>query len=272
MKNLNKEALLMAIKSEYTEVAKNPAKGFHFISGYPLTRILEYTDEMLLGVPEGAIESFAGVGNPFKIGSLRSGETVVDIGCGAGIDSLIASKMVGKKGKVYGVDMTEEMLGKARRNAKEMGAENVKFINAYAEALPFEDASVDVVISNGVINLTMDKTKIFDEIFRILKPGGRFQIADVILENPVGDRSKDLAYLWTNCVAGGELLEDYIKIIRNSALWSIVVLDKYDVFKGAPVASSAQYFGAKGYNIRGYKPILMQLMWEKAAKRKLSTV
>jgi arsenite methyltransferase len=141
------------ISEEYAKVASHPEKGFHFHTGRPLARILEYADEWLRGIPESSIESFAGTGNPFSLAVLRAGERVVDVGCSAGIDSLIAAKQVGPDGRVIGVDMTPYMLEKARRAAVEMGLENVEFKEGYGAALPVEDGWAEVVISNGVLNL-----------------------------------------------------------------------------------------------------------------------
>src|SRR3712207_4667520 len=150
---LNVGVLREAIREEYAEVASHPEKGFHFHTGRPLARMLEYQDEWLEGIPESSIESFAGTGNPFSLGELRSGQSVVDVGCGAGIDSLIAAKKAGPKGRVIGVDMTPSMLEKARQGAKEAGLKNVEFREGYAEELPIVDGWADVVISKGVLNL-----------------------------------------------------------------------------------------------------------------------
>jgi 2-polyprenyl-3-methyl-5-hydroxy-6-metoxy-1,4-benzoquinol methylase len=149
--------LRQAISKEYEEVAINPERGFHFHTGRPLTRILGYKEEWLEGIPESAIESFAGTGNPFSLGEIRPGERVIDIGCGAGIDSLIAAKNVGSDGKVIGIDMTEAMLDKARQACEEAGLSQVEFRYGHAENLPVPDGWADVVISNDVINLTPDK-------------------------------------------------------------------------------------------------------------------
>lgn len=189
--------LRQAISREYEEVAKNPERGFHFHTGRPLTRILSYKEEWLEGIPESAIESFAGTGNPFSLGEILPGERVIDIGCGAGIDSLIAAKKVGSEGKVIGIDMTEAMLAKARKAGEEAGFSQVEFRNGHAENLPVEDGWADVVISNGVINLTPDKAVTLREIARVLKPQGRIQIGDILVQKQVPDSAKRKIELWT---------------------------------------------------------------------------
>jgi SAM-dependent methyltransferase len=185
-----------AIREEYAAVAQEPERGFHFHTGRPLAALLGYGDEWLASVPENSIASFAGTGNPFSIAPLNPGERVVDVGCGAGIDSLIASAMVGPSGQVIGVDMTPAMLEKARRSAAEIGATNVEFRSGYAEALPVEDAWADVVISNGVLNLFPDKLGGLQEMARVLKPGGRLQIGDILIQKPVGEKGKRNIDLW----------------------------------------------------------------------------
>jgi arsenite methyltransferase len=186
-----------AIREEYAEVANYPTKGFHFHTGRPLARILEYRDEWLEGIPDSSIESFAGTGNPFSLGELRPGERAVDVGCGAGMDSLIAGRMVGPEGRVIGVDMTQAMLEKARAVANETGLENVEFHQSYAEELPVPDGWADVVISNGVLNLMPDKAAVLDEMVRVLKPDGRLQIGDILVQKPVPESAKRKIDLWT---------------------------------------------------------------------------
>jgi arsenite methyltransferase len=194
---LDVEVLRQAIREEYAEVSSNPQKGFHFHTGRPLARMLEYAEEWLIGIPESSIESFAGTGNPFSLGELDPGERVVDVGCGAGIDSLIAAKKVGPEGGVIGVDMTPSMLEKARQAAKETGLANVEFREGYAEALPVEDGWADVVISNGVLNLTPDKAAALEEMSRVLKPDGRLQIGDILVQKAVPESAKRKIDLWT---------------------------------------------------------------------------
>ncbi len=189
--------LRQAISEEYEAVANKPDQGFHFHTGRRLTRILGYKEEWLEGIPESSIESFAGTGNPFSIGAIHLGEKVVDIGCGAGIDSLVAAKQVGSEGKVIGVDMTDAMLNKARKSGEEAGFRHAEFRKGHAESLPVDNGWADVVISNGVINLTPDKKATFREIIRILKPNGRIQIGDILVQKKVPDGAKRKIDLWT---------------------------------------------------------------------------
>jgi arsenite methyltransferase len=194
---LDVNVLRHAIQEEYDEVASHPHKGFHFHTGRPLACMLEYQDEWLEGIPESCIESFAGTGNPFSLGELSSGERVVDVGCGAGIDSLIAAKKVGPDGRVVGVDMTPSMLKKARRAASEAELKNVEFREGYADALPVHDGWADVLISNGVLNLMPDKAAALEEMSRVLKPGGRLQIGDILVQKAVPESAKRKIDLWT---------------------------------------------------------------------------
>jgi arsenite methyltransferase len=190
------EELRCEIQKEYASVAENPDKGFHFHTGRKLAGILGYAPSLLEGIPEAAIESFAGTGNPFSLGELAEGEKVVDLGSGAGIDSLIAGKLVGPTGQVLGVDMTPEMVGKARLAAAVAGLGHVEFREGFIESLPIEDGWADVVISNGVVNLAPDKVGLFREMNRVLRPGGRLQIGDIMVQKAVPDGAKQNIDLW----------------------------------------------------------------------------
>jgi arsenite methyltransferase len=193
----NVEILRREIQDKYTEVASSPDLTFHFHHGLPLAKILEYPEELLSGLPAEAVESFAGVGNPFSVGEIAPGETVLDIGSGCGFDCMIAGKMVGPTGKVIGIDMTDAMLKRSRKTAKSLGLTQVEFKKGFAEELPVPDGSVDVVISNGVINLTPDKYAVFNEVFRVLKSGGRLHLADIVVYKQVPDGAKEDVDLWT---------------------------------------------------------------------------
>lgn len=191
------EVLKCEIKKTYAKVSQEPGEDFIFPTGRAWALDLGYPPELLARLPEGAAESFAGVANPFVLGTLERGEAVLDVGSGAGTDSLIAAQMVGAEGRVTGIDMTREMLAKARAAAAEMKATNVEFVEGEVEKLPFEAESFDVVISNGVIDLVPDKDAVFSEIHRVLRPGGRIQLADVTIQNPVSEEGRRKIDLWT---------------------------------------------------------------------------
>lgn len=190
------DTLRAEVKVEYAVVAEAPEKGFHFHTGRRLAVMLDYDDELLDQFSEQVIESFAGTGNVFKLGEINPGEYVLDIGCGAGMDSLIAARKVGDAGKVIGVDMTPEMIQKSRSNAERSGLDNIEFTEDYSEQLPVPTNWADVIISNGAINLSPDKDLVFSEMFRVLKPGGRIQIADILVQKPVPNSAKNNLDLW----------------------------------------------------------------------------
>ena len=185
------------IQKTYTEVSTDQDAEFIFPTGRAWARDLGYPEPELSRVPDGSVESFAGVANPFALGAIERGSTVLDLGCGAGSDLLVAAQMVGSGGRVIGVDMTPSMLERARESAGAMGLSNVEVHESLIESLPLADASVDVVISNGVIDLVPDKEAVFAEIDRVLRPGGRLQIADVIIHNEVSEDARRRIDLWT---------------------------------------------------------------------------
>jgi SAM-dependent methyltransferase len=193
---LDVDLLRREIKSTYAAVSQEPGRDFIFPTGRAWAEDLGYPEE-LAGVPEIAVESFAGVANPWALGRLSVGELVLDLGSGAGTDSLVAAQMVGGEGSVTGIDMTPPMLAKARAAATAMGVANVQFVEGEVERLPFADASFDVVISNGVIDLLPDKDVVFAEVFRVLRPGGRIQLADVTIQQPVSEEGRRNIDLWT---------------------------------------------------------------------------
>jgi arsenite methyltransferase len=196
VEGLDVALLRSEIQRTYADVSTQPDQEFIFPTGRAWALDLGYPQDLLARVPEASCESFAGVANPFSMGALQPGEDVLDVGCGAGMDSLVAAQMVGATGSVTGIDMTPEMVAKARGSIAEMGLGNVTVVEGSAEHLPFDDASFDVVISNGVIDLVPDKDAVFSEITRVLRPGGRIQLADVTIQNPVSEESKRDIDLW----------------------------------------------------------------------------
>jgi arsenite methyltransferase len=191
------EVLRSEIRRTYTDVSTEQDVEFIFPTGRAWARELRYPEPQLSRVPDATVESFAGVANHWLLGRVHAGEVVLDLGCGAGTDLLIAAQMTGPAGGVIGLDMTPAMLERAGASAREMGLENVELHEALVERLPLEDASVDVVISNGVIDLVPDKDAVFDEIDRVLRPGGRLQLADVVIHHDVSEDARARIDLWT---------------------------------------------------------------------------
>ena len=190
-------ALREEVKSKYRDVARNPNGEHHFHTGRPLARRLGYDSSLVESMPDAAVESFAGVANPFSLRALEPGERVVDAGSGGGFDCFVAAHQVGTQGKVVGVDMLPEMLEKSRKSAKLMGLKQVEFREGLLEQIPVQDAWADVVISNGVINLCADKKQTFSELWRVLRPGGRLQFGDIANGKPVPAGALRDIDLWT---------------------------------------------------------------------------
>jgi arsenite methyltransferase len=191
-------ALREEVRTKYREVAVNPRGSFHFHTGRPLAQRLGYDEAVIARMPDSAIEAFAGVGNPFSLGALKPGERVVDLGSGGGFDCFVAAGQVEAEGHVVGVDMTEEMLARSRAAATVTGLQQVEFRQGVIEDLPVEDGWADAVISNGVINLCADKRRVFTEIMRVLRPGGRLQFADIASGKPVPEAAIRNIDLWTD--------------------------------------------------------------------------
>lgn len=254
----NKDAIFAAVNEMYTDVATSPARQFHFPTGRPACLFVGYPAEQLDAVPESAVESFAGVGYPFAGGAIKSGTHVLDIGSGSGTDALIAATLAGSGGKVYGLDMTPAMLEKSGVNAKKMGVPNVEFIPGNAEKIPLPDEAVDVVTSNGVLNLVPDKPKAFREIFRVLRPGGRFQIADIVLGRPIKESSRQNPDLWAECIVGAVLEKDYIEMFRDAGFEDVRVIGRVDYFSKSPEEETrevAASYGAETIVITGTRPV-----------------
>ncbi|MBI3597413.1 MAG: methyltransferase domain-containing protein [Nitrospirae bacterium] len=252
-----KDSIFQAVSQMYTDVASCPSRQFHFPTGRPACLFVGYPKEQLDAIPETAVESFAGVGYPFSVGAIKNGDRVLDIGSGSGTDVLIASAFVGPRGKVYGLDMTDAMLSKARANAEKMGTPHVEFVKGNAEKIPLPDASVDIVTSNGVLNLVPDKPKAFSEIFRVLRPGGRIQIADIVLGKPIKAESRNNPQLWAECIVGAVLEEEYLELFRAAGFKDAKVIGELDYFSKSPEADTrevAAKYGAKTVVIKGSKP------------------
>jgi SAM-dependent methyltransferase len=194
---VNSAALREEVKRKYRDVAVKPGATYHFHTGRLLAGRLGYASKAVDAMPDEAVESFAGVANPFSLRELEAGERVVDLGSGAGFDCFVAAGKVGPSGRVIGVDMTEEMLAKSRKSARAMGLENVEFREGLLEELPIDDGWADVVVSNGVINLCADKQQVFGEIVRVLRPGGHLQFADIANGKPVPRSAVANIDLWT---------------------------------------------------------------------------
>ena len=195
--HVDRDVLRRSIAAKYSEVATNPELGFHFHTGRPLALMLGYPSDVVDRLPAATVASFAGTGNPFLFGALHAGEQVVDVGCGAGLDTLIAAQQIGPEGRVIAVDMTGEMRAKTELGARELGLSNVEVREGFAEALPVKDHTVDVIISNGVVNLCPDKRAVFRELLRVLKPGGRIQVGDILVHKEVPQDAKDDIALWS---------------------------------------------------------------------------
>jgi ubiquinone/menaquinone biosynthesis C-methylase UbiE len=204
------------VKDMYRHVARSPGDRFHFELGAPVALRAGYDAARLAAVPDGAVESFAGVGHFFDLADLQPGETVVDLGSGSGMDVFYAAGLVGPEGRVYGVDFTLEQREKATRLAAATGVTNVEFVEGRIESVPLPDASVDCVISNGVINLCPDKAAVFAEAARVLRPGGRLAIADIVTEQQLTDAIVCNADLWASCIGGAAQQDRYLEAIESA--------------------------------------------------------
>jgi SAM-dependent methyltransferase len=206
------------ISDMYTDVAALPRAGFHFPTGRPLLETLGYDGGRLDRIPTGALESFAGVGYHFGLDPLREGEHVLDIGSGAGTDVFYASLAVGREGSVVGLDMTPAMMEKAERNRAAGDFGNASFVHGFAEELPFDDERFDVVVSNGVINLSPTKERVFEGIRRVLKPGGRLMLSDIVTGVELPASVRDNCTLWAECIGGAQEENRYLRLIEQAGL------------------------------------------------------
>ena len=251
-----KPIVTKAVQSLYTEVATRPDKAYHFPLGLEALRYLGYPDEDLQKLPATATESFAGVGYPHAANAIRPGDTVLDIGSGSGTDVLFAALKVGPTGTVYGLDITPAMIAKARTNIAKMGARNVQILEGDATNIPLPDESVDVVTSNGVVNLVPDKPAAFREIFRVLKRGGRLQLADIVVEEDVGAVCGLNPQLWADCIGGAAVELEYMTTIQDAGFREVQVLQKVDYFAKSSSESTKRItksFGAKSVVVAAVK-------------------
>lgn len=255
--SFKREAIYGAVRDMYTAVATSPDRTFHFPTGRGACKVLGYPQEYLTGVPESAAESFAGVGYPFAAGVMHEGDIVLDVGSGSGTDTVISAKIVGPLGKVYALDMTAEMRAKLEKTAAAARIHNVEVIDGVAESIPLPDESVDVVTSNGVINLVPDKVRAISEIFRVLKPGGRLQISDIALTRPVSDRFRQDPQMWAECVVGAVEEERYLIMLRNTGFDMVERIGDLDYFalsSNPKTQEVAQLFNAHSVTLRAEKP------------------
>jgi arsenite methyltransferase len=238
------------VKEMYKDVALNPRGEYHFEMGRGLAEKLGYDKADLDRIPAASIESFAGVGYYFDLANLKEGETVLDLGSGSGMDVFTASLKVGKTGKVSGADMTDEQLGKAEQLRKEYNFENVSFHKSYIENLPFKNASFDAVISNGVINLCPDKEKVFEEVSRVLKSGGRMVIADIVTEKQLPENVVCNSTLWAACIGGASQQDDYKQAIENAGMEVLQVKTNYAYsFISKSARGASKDFGVKSVSL-----------------------
>ncbi len=248
------EALRASVREKYGEVATNPDGSFHFHTGRPLAALLGYDAQIVDALPDRAVESFAGVANPFSLHPLGQDDRLVDIGSGGGFDSFVAAQLVGTNGRVVGVDMTPQMLDKSRETARQLGLDHVEFREGIAEELPIDDGWADVVIANGVLNLVADKAGVFAEIVRVLRPGGRLQFADIAIGQSVPEEATCNIDLWTDCIAGGLSTDDWVASMERAGLVDVEVGPAVDAFGGAPGEANARRFEVLAHPFAARKP------------------
>jgi arsenite methyltransferase len=252
-----REVIFDAVCRMYTDVARMPEREFHFPTGRRACELLGYPAVELDRLPPTAVESFAGVGYPFAAGVIRSGDVVLDIGSGSGTDALIAAQQVGAGGRVIGLDLTEAMRDKLLANAALAAAAHLVVLAGNAEAIPLPDESVDVVTSNGVLNLVPDKRRAMQEIARVLRPGGRLQIADIVVRTLPSESCRSHPELWAECIVGATTAESYVAGFEAEGLRDVEVLSRSRYFEASSSAETrkvADSFGAHAVVFRARKP------------------
>ena len=251
---LDVQALETKVKEMYRLVAQEPQGNFHFEMGRGLALRLGYDATRLAAVPSQAVDSFAGVGHFFDLADLQPGERVVDLGSGSGMDAFYAAGLVGTTGRVTGVDFTAEQLDKARGLAEDTSTTQVEFREGRIEQLPLVDADIDCVISNGVINLVPDKPAVFAEAARILKPGGRLAIADIVTEEPLTEAIVCNVDLWASCIGGAPQQESYLAAIEDAGLVIRQVRTNPYEFLSDQARGASRRYGVKSISLLATKP------------------
>ena len=251
---VNAGELETKVKQMYTDVAREPHGAFHFELGETVALRVGYDGGRLAEVPAAAVESFAGVGHYFDLAALQEGETVVDLGSGSGMDVFYAAALVGPTGRVVGVDFTPDQLAKARALASEHGVAHVEFLESRIERLPLPDASVDCVISNGVINLCPDKAAVFAEAARVLRPGGRLAIADIVTESQLTDAIVCNADLWASCIGGASQEDSYRAAIELAGFSVEQVRSNAYEFISDQARNASKKYGVKSVSVLARKP------------------
>jgi SAM-dependent methyltransferase len=255
METVNKKELEAKVKEMYRAVAESPKGQFHFDIGRNLAEKLGYPTSDLDKLPKDAIDSFSGVGYHFDLAGIREGESILDLGCGSGMDVFFAALKAGNNGKVLGLDMTAEQLRKAEALKARFGWDTVTVQKGYIDALPFPDESFDVVVSNGVINLSLEKEKVFREASRVLKPGGRLAISDIVSEQELPEGISCDSTLWASCIGGAMQVDRYEAAIEESGLHLVSVRENPQYrFLSSPAQGASQEYGVKSITLLATKP------------------
>lgn len=226
LNEMSEAVIVDAVRRKYSEVARGPDGDFNFPVGRKFAESVGYPYDILDSLPPAMHESFTGAGNPQPYADPRPGETVLDLGCGAGLDLYFYAKAVGGDGKLYGLDISEDMVGKARRNLEAVGSRNVEFLNAPADAIPIPDRSVDLVTANGIYNLSPDKDAVMREACRVLKPGGRTVFAEIVLKAPLPEEIRKNIDDWFRCIGGALPEPDFLSRLKEAGFRMAEVLSK----------------------------------------------